>query len=84
MQPRIRGLAKMRGRNADWAEQAVRAAASLPAEEALSKHVIDLIAIDRHVFMVFGKCLKLAFYQLINLFRSDIHMSQNIFQFCNS
>ena len=43
----IRGLAKMRGRNADWAEQAVRAAASLPAEEALSKHVIDLIAINQ-------------------------------------
>ncbi len=40
----IRGLAKMRGRNADWAEQAVREAASLPAEEALAKNVIDLIA----------------------------------------
>ncbi len=40
----IRGLATMRGRNADWAEQAVRVAASLPAEEALKLHVIDLIA----------------------------------------
>ncbi len=43
----IRGLANMRGRNADWAEKAVREAASLPAEEALQLGVIDLIARDR-------------------------------------
>lgn len=40
----IRGLATQRGRNADWAEQAVRNAASLTAEAALKRHVIDLIA----------------------------------------
>jgi membrane-bound serine protease (ClpP class) len=40
----IRGLAKERGRNADWAEQAVRNAASLTANEALKQHVIDLMA----------------------------------------
>ena len=40
----IRGLAQMRGRNADWAEQAVRDAASLTAEEAVSEGVIDLMA----------------------------------------
>lgn len=43
----IRGLAKMRNRNAEWAEKAVREAASLPAEEALAKNVIDLVAKDR-------------------------------------
>lgn len=42
----IRGLAQMRGRNADWAEQAVREAVSLPADEALKLHVIDYIAAD--------------------------------------
>ncbi len=40
----IRGLAKLRGRNEEWAEQAVRSATSLTAEEALSLNVIDMIA----------------------------------------
>lgn len=42
----LRSLAQMRGRNIDWAEQAVRQAASLPAEEALALGVIDLVAKD--------------------------------------
>src|SRR5215831_2417872 len=42
----IRGLAELNGRNADWAEEAVRTAASLPASEALRLHVIDAIADD--------------------------------------
>ena len=40
----IRGLAERHGRNADWAERAVREAVSLTASEALEKNVIDLMA----------------------------------------
>jgi membrane-bound serine protease (ClpP class) len=40
----IRSLAQLRGRNADWAESAVREGESLSAEEAKARNVIDLIA----------------------------------------
>ncbi|MGD8311619.1 MAG: nodulation protein NfeD [Gammaproteobacteria bacterium] len=40
----IRSLAQMRGRNIEWAELAVREAASLPAEEALEAGIIDVLA----------------------------------------
>ncbi|MEP7208217.1 MAG: nodulation protein NfeD [Casimicrobiaceae bacterium] len=42
----IRSLAQMRGRNADWAERAVREAVSLSANEALELKVIDVVASD--------------------------------------
>lgn len=42
----IRGLAQLRGRNADWAEKAVREAVSLSASEALQLNVIDHVADD--------------------------------------
>jgi membrane-bound serine protease (ClpP class) len=40
----LRALAETHGRNGDWAEQAVRKADNLTAQEALDKNVIDAIA----------------------------------------
>jgi membrane-bound serine protease (ClpP class) len=42
----IRGIAELRGRNADWAEKAVREAASVNQNEAVSLNVVDLVATD--------------------------------------
>ena len=42
----IRGLAEMRGRNANWAERAVREGVSVSAEQALKLKVIDHMALD--------------------------------------
>ena len=42
----IRSLALLRHRNADWAERAVREAASLSSSEALSQQVVDVVAND--------------------------------------
>jgi membrane-bound serine protease (ClpP class) len=42
----LRGLATEHGRNADWAERAVREGANLTAREALDQGVIELIAPD--------------------------------------
>jgi len=42
----IRGLAERHGRNADWAEKAVRDAATLTAKEALEENVIEFIVAD--------------------------------------
>jgi membrane-bound serine protease (ClpP class) len=47
----IRSLAELRGRNADWAEKAVREAASLPAKAALDQKVIDLVAPDMEALL---------------------------------
>ncbi|MBR1173296.1 nodulation protein NfeD [Bradyrhizobium sp. KB893862 SZCCT0404] len=43
----IRSLAELRNRNADWAEKAVREAATLSANGALEAHAIELVARDQ-------------------------------------
>lgn len=47
----LRSLAELRGRNAQWAEQAVREGASLSAQAALQNKVIDLIAPNRQALL---------------------------------
>lgn len=42
----IRSLAQLRGRNAEWAERAVREAATLTADDALAERVVDHVARD--------------------------------------
>jgi membrane-bound serine protease (ClpP class) len=58
----IRGLAQMRGRNAEWAERAVREAVSLSATEALKLKVVDLVAEDVPALLkrLDGRALKAA------------------------
>ena len=58
----IRGLAQMRGRNAEWAERAVREAVSLSASEALKLKVVDLVAEDVPALLkrLDGRALKAA------------------------
>lgn len=53
----IRSIAEKRGKNADWAEKAVRESKSITATEALEKGVIDLIApsLDSLLTMIDGQ-----------------------------
>jgi membrane-bound serine protease (ClpP class) len=43
---RVRNLASMHGRNADWCEQAVRNSVNINAEQAVQMNVADLVAND--------------------------------------
>ncbi|MBN2515320.1 MAG: nodulation protein NfeD [Deltaproteobacteria bacterium] len=42
----VKGIAKKKGRNVEWAERAVRKSESVTAEEALKLKVIDVVATD--------------------------------------
>lgn len=58
----IKSLAELRGRNVEWAEKAVRDAATLTASEALQQRVIDVIAsdVDDLLRQIDGRVVKVA------------------------
>jgi membrane-bound serine protease (ClpP class) len=58
----IQNLANLRGRNAEWAEEAVREASNITADEALSLGVIDLMApdLDSLLQQIDGRTVQLA------------------------
>ncbi|SEA33362.1 NfeD family protein [Microbulbifer marinus] len=68
----IRGLAKRHNRNADWAEKAVREAATLTASEALEQNVIDIVAKNNE------DLLKQVAGRKVALDAGDITLSANI------
>lgn len=75
----IRGLAERHGRNADWAERAVREAASLTASEALELNVIDLVAADLPTLLdaVHGREFELAGRSVtLDTRHADLHEQQ--------
>lgn len=58
----IKGLAELRGRNVEWAEETVREASNITASEALEINVIDYIAedIDDLLMQIHGKSIKMS------------------------
>jgi membrane-bound serine protease (ClpP class) len=65
----IRGLAQLRGRNAEWAERAVREAVSLSAAEAARARVIDVVArdVDDLLAKIDGRAVTVAGGQSVKL-----------------
>jgi len=47
----IRAMAQQKGRNAEWAEKAIRESVSITAQEALDQGVIEIMASDMHDLM---------------------------------
>jgi membrane-bound serine protease (ClpP class) len=56
----VKSIARKRGRNEDWAAKAVTQSASIPANEALQKKVIDVVAasVDRLLVDVDGRSVE--------------------------
>ncbi len=72
----IRGLAELRGRNVEWAEEAVHDASSLSASEALEINVIDMLANDINdlVSILDGKSIEIdGTLVTLKLDKSKIH-----------
>ncbi len=73
-----RSVAERRGRNADWAEKAVREAANLTSSEALKQNVIDYVAPSTAALMnaIDGKQVKLETGRTVTLRTADAPLVQ--------
>ncbi len=69
----IRGLAELRERNADWAEESVREGVNLPSSEALEQNIIDFIAqtLEELIEQVNGEEYKTADGEVLQLAVED-------------
>lgn len=58
----IKNIAQQRGRNAEWAANAVQSSVAATAQEALDQHVVDLMATDMNDLLnkIDGKTVKTA------------------------
>ena len=81
----IRGIAELRGRNADWAESAVRQSVSATETDAVQQQVVDLVAptLDQLLHQVNGRTVTLNGGQSVQLATATapIHdNSMNLFE----
>jgi membrane-bound serine protease (ClpP class) len=86
----IRGIAILRGRNADWAEQTVRQSVAANQDEALSLDAIDLVAdnLEDLLTKVDGRSIPLTSGAQMTLQTKDVPVVSNdmtlIERFCSS
>lgn len=75
----IRGIAEARGRNADWAESAVRESVSIPVAEAVDLNVVDLEArtIEELLAAIDGREVALASDGTVALQTADVVVREN-------
>lgn len=75
----IRGIAILRGRNADWAEQTVRQSVAANQDEALSLNAVDLIAgnLDDLLDQVDGRTVTLTSGEQVTLQTKDVPVVTN-------
>lgn len=85
----IKSLAERRGRNAQWAEKAVRESISATEGEALKEHVIDLVTKDINTLLsdIDGKKVQTAFAERVlrtkdaKVIREEVGLRQKILNF---
>lgn len=81
----IRDLAKSHGRNAEWAEKAVREGSSASSQEALQLNVVDMIAPDLETLIsqIDGRQVTMLGGQIVTLHTAGVpinHIKMNVIE----